>query len=64
MVNAVFVAPFFAETTLRFVDAAADLPDVRLGLISQDDEQRGHTYRPPRVVLPEPRAGQQSSSDQ
>ncbi len=39
MVNAVFVAPFFAETTLRFVDAAADLPDVRLGLISQDDEQ-------------------------
>ena len=40
MVNAVFVAPFFAATTLRFVDAAAGLPDVRLGLISQDDEQK------------------------
>lgn len=39
-VNAVFVAPFFAETTLRFVDAAAGLPGVRLGLISQDAEQR------------------------
>ena len=24
----------------------------------------GHTHRPPRIVLPEPRAGQQSSSDQ
>ncbi len=40
MVTAVFVAPFFAETTLRFVNAAAGLPDVRLGLISQDDEQK------------------------
>lgn len=40
MVNAVFVAPFFAETTLRFVDAAASLPGVRLGLISQDDENK------------------------
>ena len=32
----VFVAPFFAETTLRFVAAAASQPDARVGLISQD----------------------------
>lgn len=32
----VFVAPFFLETTLRFLKATANLPDVRLGLISQD----------------------------
>ncbi len=38
MVNAVFVAPFFAETTLRFIDAAASLPGVQLGLVSQDAE--------------------------
>ncbi len=40
MVNAVFVAPFFATTTLRFIDAAASVPHVRLGLISQDPEHR------------------------
>ena len=40
MVNAVFVAPFFLDTTLRFVDAAAGLPDVRLGLVSQDPEEK------------------------
>jgi biotin carboxylase len=33
---AVFVAPFFAETTLRFVKAAAGLPGVRLVLITQE----------------------------
>jgi hypothetical protein len=33
---AVFVAPFFAETTIRFIRGAASLPGVRLGLISQD----------------------------
>jgi biotin carboxylase len=38
--TAIFVAPFFAETTLRFVAAAARLPGVRLGLISQDPEER------------------------
>ena len=38
MANAVFVAPFLMESTLRFVDAAASLPDVRLGLVSQDPE--------------------------
>ncbi len=40
MVNVVFVAPFFLDTTLRFVDAAADLPGVRLGLVSQDPEEK------------------------
>jgi formate-dependent phosphoribosylglycinamide formyltransferase (GAR transformylase) len=34
--SVVFVAPFLAETTLRFIQAAARLPGVRLGLISQD----------------------------
>ena len=36
MPNVVFVAPFFLETTLRFVDAVASLPGVRTGVISQD----------------------------
>jgi biotin carboxylase len=36
MTAVVFVAPYFLETTLRFVDAAASLPGVRTGLISQD----------------------------
>jgi len=40
MPNVVFVAPFFLETTLRFVDAAASLPGVRLGLVSQDPEEK------------------------
>jgi len=36
----VFVAPFFLDTTLRFVDGVASLPGVRLGLISQDPLER------------------------
>jgi hypothetical protein len=40
MPNAVFVAPFLLPATLRFVAAAALLPNVRLGLISQDPEDR------------------------
>lgn len=36
----VFAAPFFAETTLRFVAAVAALPGVRLGLVSQDPLER------------------------
>jgi D-alanine-D-alanine ligase-like ATP-grasp enzyme len=40
MTNVVFVAPFFLETTLRFVEAAAGLPGVRLGLVSQDPESK------------------------
>jgi len=43
--NAVFVAPFLMESTLRFVDAAASLPGVRLGLVSQDSEDS----LPPRL---------------
>jgi hypothetical protein len=38
--TAVFVAPFLASTTVRFVAAAAGLPGVRLGLISQDPVER------------------------
>ena len=38
MANAVFVAPFLLPATVRFIAAAALLPDVRLGLISQDPE--------------------------
>ena len=38
--HAVFVAPFFADTTMRFVRAAAALPGVRLSLVSQDPAER------------------------
>ena len=34
MPSVVFVAPFFLDTTLRFVDAVAELPGVRAGLVS------------------------------
>jgi hypothetical protein len=37
---AVFVAPFLLDATLRFVDAAASVPGVRLALITQDPEDR------------------------
>ena len=40
MSNVIFVAPFLLEATLRFVDAAADLPGVKLGLVTQDDASR------------------------
>lgn len=40
MPNVVFVAPFFLEATVRFVDATASLPGVRLGLVSQDPSDR------------------------
>lgn len=40
MRTVLFVAPFFLETTLRFVEAVASLPGVRLGLISQDPAER------------------------
>src|SRR5262245_5725162 len=40
MPNVVFAAPYFMETTLRFVDATADLPGVRLGLVSHDPEEK------------------------
>jgi biotin carboxylase len=40
MPNVVFVAPFFMDATLRFIDAAAQLPGVRLGLVSQDPAEK------------------------
>jgi hypothetical protein len=40
MRTVVFVAPFFLEATLRFVEAVADLPGVRLGVVSQDPLER------------------------
>ena len=40
MNTVVFVAPFFAETTLRFVDGVARLDGVRTVLVSQDDSAR------------------------
>ena len=44
MVRVVFIAPFNMPTTMRFVSAVAELPDVQLGLISQD---------PAEVLAPE-----------
>ena len=32
----VFVAPFYMTTTMRFLDAVANLPDVALCVVSQD----------------------------
>jgi len=40
MPNVIFVAPYFLETTLRFVDGAARLPGVRFGLVSTDPEEK------------------------
>lgn len=40
MPNVIFVAPYFLETTLRFVDGAASLPGVRFALVSTDPEER------------------------
>lgn len=40
MANVIFVAPFFLEATLRFIDAVADVPGVALGLVSQDHEEK------------------------
>ena len=40
MQSVVFVAPFLAETTVRFINATADLDGVQLGLISQDSVEK------------------------
>jgi len=40
MTAVVFVAPFFLDATLRFVEAVADLPGIRTGLVSQDAAER------------------------
>ena len=36
----IFVAPFFMEATVRFLEGAASLPGVQLSLISQDPAER------------------------
>ncbi len=38
--HAVFVAPFFLEATVRFIDSVASVPRVRTALISQDPIER------------------------
>jgi D-alanine-D-alanine ligase-like ATP-grasp enzyme len=38
--TAVFVAPFLLEATVRFIDAAASLPGVRLALVTQDPAEK------------------------
>lgn len=38
--NVYFVVPFFIQATLRFVEGAAQLPGVRLAIISQDPPDR------------------------
>lgn len=40
MVVAAFVAPFLAEATTRFVAAAAQLPGVRLGVVTSEPAER------------------------
>jgi hypothetical protein len=40
MPDITFVAPWFAETTLRFIGALARVDDVRLSLVSQDPSDR------------------------
>ena len=40
MAPVVFVAPYFVETTLRFIAAVARLPGVRMALVSQDPEEK------------------------
>jgi len=38
MTNAVFVAPYLLEATVRFIDTAARLPGVRLGVVTQESD--------------------------
>ncbi|MCH9680744.1 MAG: ATP-grasp domain-containing protein [Deltaproteobacteria bacterium] len=45
MPRVVFVAPYFMDATLRFVDAVASLPEVELGLVSADPADK----LPPRL---------------
>ncbi len=40
MTNVVFVAPYFIETTMRFVAAVARLPGVRFALVSHEPEEK------------------------
>ena len=41
MVVAAFVAPYLLEATARFVSVAAELPDVRLGLVTMRARRSG-----------------------
>ncbi len=55
MPTVVFVAPYFIETTMRFVAAVARLPGVRFGLVTHEPEEklppelRGHVASYMRV---------------
>src|SRR3954451_20744038 len=40
MANVVFVAPYALDATTRFVNAVAEVPGVRLGLVSSDPIER------------------------
>ena len=40
MRTVVFVAPYFVETTMRFVAAVARLPGIRFGLITHEPEEK------------------------
>src|SRR5690349_2775028 len=40
MRSVIFVAPYFLDATLRFVDAVSRLDDVRLGVVSSDPEEK------------------------
>ena len=40
MPRVVFVAPFFMDATLRFVEAMASIPEVTLGLVSGDPAEK------------------------
>ena len=40
MVTAGFVAPYLLDTTMRFVEAAASLPETRLALVTCEPEER------------------------
>lgn len=40
MKSVVFVAPFFADTTLRFIDALSRVPGARVALVTQDAPER------------------------
>ena len=50
MVVAAFVAPFLLGATMRFVDAAAGLPDTELALITCDPESRVPDHLRPRLA--------------
>ncbi len=40
MPSVIFAAPYFNENAVRFIDATANLPEVRLGVISQEPQER------------------------